>query len=128
MNTQQNRYEIHFKNGGKTTLAGRNITEAYSQTGERTADGNIDFSLLDWYINMAMLPIGIKPEVPGYQIYVMKDKESQFEKWGTEFEEYNDMVESLMHIQVKRMGNYSAMILNTLTEKPVSWLYTGIGK
>ena len=114
-------YKIFFKNGNSVKLAGKNITEAYSQTGSKTADGNIDFSLLDFYLRIPIPQIE-EGETKEFQLILMKDKASEWE--FSQKSNDSELLDGLMNLKVKVEGYFSAAVIDLYTEKAISWKWS----
>lgn len=108
-NNNQVLFGIQMKNGVVVKLAGKNITEAFAQTQKRTRDGNINFSILDFYYRVPM-PVVFNGN--SFQLYGKKNENSKLEpigKWNDNFE----LLENLMHEKVRKEGYFYALVLET---------------
>lgn len=117
-------FEIHYKDGSKVKLSGKTFQEAYSQNGRRTEDGNIDFSILDWYVNAANFPIPVEIDPETYQIFLLKDAKSNWEPFGKQSDNFG-LLESLMKFKkIGQEGFLSGLVIRMSDEKIMSWAYS----
>jgi hypothetical protein len=117
----QNIYGIGYKDGGFVKLAGKNFSEAYAQNGRKTADGNIDFSILDFYIRVPS-PV-IQQNKDQYMLFLMRDKKSDWEPTGELINSFSEC-EGLMKLKVKLEGFFSGIVVDMNSEKVLSWIWT----
>jgi hypothetical protein len=117
-------YGIQYKDGGYTKLAGKTIQEAYSQNGKKTPEGNIDFSIMDFYF-LVPIPMnqGIVGELePRYQLFVVEEKGKDAEEDGKATNNL-EALQKLLERRVKFEKKISAWILDLYVDKVVSWLW-----
>lgn len=123
-NNETKVYGIQYKDGSYTKLAGKTIQEAYSQNGRKTPDGNIDFSIMDFFF-LVPVPMnqGIVGELePRYQLFVVEEKGKASKEEGKPTNNV-DALQKLLERKVKYEKKISAWIVDLYTDKVVSWLW-----
>lgn len=113
------KFGIQLDNGQYKVCEGKNIMEAFATLNIKTDKGNLNFALMNFYFS---LPIPIQEEGKLYQLFLMKDKKSNWENFGKPTSNFNGL-DLLLQTKVKREGIYSAIIVDMETEKPIVWLW-----
>ena len=114
-------YGIAYKTGLIEKQEGNNFMDAYKKTKNVLPNGEVNFSILDFYF-LVPVPMNLEQTQKNYQLYLMKDKNSNWE----EFEKPTNQLFSLqllLGLKVKREGFFSAIIVDLETEKPIEWVW-----
>jgi hypothetical protein len=112
-------YGIQYKDGSYTKLAGKTIQEAYSQNGKKTLDGNVDFSIMDFYFRVPV-PMTHETIADTFQLLIKeneKDDWQEIEKPTSDFK----ALDTLLSLKINLEGIFDGMIVNLKTENPVVW-------
>jgi len=110
-------FKVYMLDGQVIKLDGNNIADAFIRNNLTTnLMGNIDFFF------PIPIPVEEKKEIHEYQLYLMNTKK---DNWREERKPTNNFatLEGILYQEVKRNGNFSGMIVDLLTEKPVSWIW-----
>lgn len=116
----ENTFGIAYKDGKIEKLTGKTIAQAYAKNGKKTKEGNIDFSILDFFF---LVPVPQENLTDEYTILLKRDKKSPWEFVKETYTRFS-AAEDVMKLKVKLEGYFTGVVVDLSNDKILSWIWS----